>query len=308
MLPKSAAARSVNSPPYDLVLVTGSSVIGVDVGGTKMLAGLVDQNGRVVATREVRTPTGSQEELVAPLVELVEGLRSSDVRAVGFAVPGHVHSSGVAFGANNLPLVELLVPTVFGARLGLPVAVANDANAAALAEFRLGAGRGTRDLIMLTLGTGVGGGVIIDGRPFDRPLEVGHIVIVADGEPCIGICTGRGHVEAYCSGSAADRVAARELGAGATARDLVERHHPALEQISRYLAAAIATLVNLFDPEIVVVGGGFGLAAGELLLGPARAIVAREAVPGTRPVRIETSELGESTGMIGAALVALEAT
>jgi glucokinase len=159
---------------------------------------------------------------------------------------------------------------------------------------------------MLTLGTGVGGGVILDGRPLDRTLEVGHIVIVADGDPCIGICTGRGHVEAYCSGTAADRVAARELGAGATARDLVERRHPALEQISRYLAAAIATLVNLFDPEMVVVGGGFGLAAGELLLGPVRPIVAREMLPGGRPVRIERGELGESAGMIGAALAAFD--
>ena len=182
----------------------------------------------------------------------------------------------------------------------------NDANAAALAEFQLGAGRGTRDLVMLTLGTGVGGGVIIDGQPFNRMLEVGHIVIVADGDPCIGICTGRGHVEAYCSGTAADRIAARELGAGATARNLVERRHPALQQISHYLAAAIATLVNLFDPEIVVVGGGFGLAAGELLLEPARAIVAREILPAGRPVRIAKSELGEAAGMIGAALVAFD--
>jgi glucokinase len=286
--------------------VTNKCVVGVDVGGTKILAGVVYENGEIGETREVRTPTGSQQELVAALAELVENLRPPEVSAVGFAMPGRIDSSGVASGANNIPVVELPLHDVFGTRLGLPIALTNDATAAALAEFRLGAGRGTRDLVMLTLGTGVGGAIIIDGRPFNRSVEVGHIVIVVDGDPCIGACRGRGHVEAYCSGSAADRVAARELGAGATARDLVERRHPALEQISRHLAAAIATLVNLFDPEIVVVGGGFGLAAGELLLEPARAIVAREMLPGARPVLIAKSELGELAGMIGAALVAFD--
>jgi glucokinase len=286
---------------------TNRCVIGVDVGGTKILAGVVYENGTIGRTREVRTPTGSQPELVAALADIVEDLMPPEVVAVGFAVPGYVDSSGIAFGANNLPLVELSLPEVLGTRFGLPVTVTNDANAAALAEFRVGAGRGTRDLVMLTLGTGVGGGVIIDGVPFDRALEVGHVVIVADGEPCIGICTGRGHVEAYCSGTAADRIAARELGAGATARDLVEQRHPALQQIGRYLGAAITTLAYLFDPEIVVVGGGFGLAAGELLLEPARPIVARELLPGARPVRIVNGEIGESAGMLGAALGAFEA-
>jgi glucokinase len=115
---------------------------------------------------------------------------------------------------------------IFGTRLDLPIAVANDASAAALAELQHGAGRGTRDLVMLTLGTGVGGGIVIDGRPFNRSVEVGHIVIAVDGDACIGVCTGRNRVEAHWSGTAADRVAARELGAGATARDLVERRHP----------------------------------------------------------------------------------
>jgi glucokinase len=287
--------------------VTNKCVIGVDVGGTKILAGVVYENGEIGRTREVRTPTESQQELVAALAELVEDLRPPEVIAVGFAVPGYVDSSGIAFGANNLPLVELPFHDVLGTRLGVPVALTNDAGAAALAEFQLGAGRGTRDLVMLTLGTGVGGGVIIDGEPFNRTLEVGHIVIVADGDPCIGICRGRGHVEAYCSGTAADRIAARELGAGATARELVEQRHPALQQIGGYLAAAIVTLVNLFDPEIVVVGGGFGLAAGELLLEPARAIIARELLPGARAVRLVNGETGESAGMLGAALVAFEA-
>jgi glucokinase len=287
--------------------MTCKCVIGVDVGGTKILAGVVYETGEIGETLEVRTPAGSERELVAALVEVVENLRPPEVTAVGFALPGQVDSSGVAFGANNIPLVELPLHDVIGRRLGLPVAVTNDATAAAVAEFQLGAGRGTHDLVMLTLGTGVGGGVIIDGRPFNRALEVGHIVIVADGAPCIGRCRGRGHVEAYCSGTAADRVAARELGPGACARDLLERRHPALKEISRYLAAAIATLVNLFDPEIVVVGGGFGLAAGELLLEPARAIVARELLPGWRTVPIAKSGLGESAGMIGAALVAFEA-
>ena len=117
----------------------------------------------------------------------------------------------------------------------MPVGVINDGSAAALAEFAHGAGRGTRDLVLLTLGTGVGGGVVLDGQLYRGWAEVGHMVIVEDGEPCQGACTGRGHVESYCSGHAADRLARELLGPDATARDLVEQRHPALDEIGRHL-------------------------------------------------------------------------
>jgi glucokinase len=188
------------------------------------------------------------------------------------------------------------------------VGVVNDGSAAALAEFVHGAGRGTRDLVMLTLGTGVGGGFVFDGHLYRGWAEVGHIVIVEDGEPCQGACTGHGHVESYCSGHAADRLAREVLGPHATAHDLVEQRHPALAQIGRHLGAAVSSLVNLFAPEIVVIGGGFGVAAGELLFASMREVMLRESLaPAGEQVRLTVAELGQEAGVIGAGLVAFEA-
>ncbi len=282
-------------------------MIGVDVGGTKIRAGVVDAGGRVERTYETATPTSTQEALVEALVEAVEAVRDDAVAAVGFGVPARVDRLGVARGAVNAPLHELSFPGALGPRLGLPVAVANDASAAALAEHRLGAGRGTRTMVLLTLGTGVGGGVVIDGELFRGWSELGHMVIVAGGVPCPGACTGLGHVESYCSGTAAGRIAKRVLGEAADAHALVERRHPALEEIGRYLGAAIGSLVNVFDPEAVVVGGGFGLAAGALLFEAARPVVEREALGGAPGLRLALAELGADAGMVGAALLALEA-
>ncbi len=243
------------------------------------------------------------------LVEVVEELRTPEIAAAGFGVPTRVdHKTGIAIGAVNIPLHRLSLRDEIGARVGLPIGAVNDGSAAALAELRFGAGRGSSNLVMLTLGTGVGGGVVIDGALYHGWTELGHMVIVVDGEPCIGACSGRGHVEAYCSGSAADRIAARELGPGQTAHELVAQGHPALTGIGHYLGCAIGSLVNVFNPETVVIGGGFGLAASEYLLPPARLAILREALaPGGQTVRLALAELGSAAGMIGAGLVAFEA-
>jgi glucokinase len=284
-------------------------VIGVDLGGTKILAGVVDPSGGVGRTLEVATPTSSQAALVEALVEVVEELRTPEIAAAGFGVPTRVdQQSGIAIGAVNIPLHRLSLRDEIGARVELPIGAVNDGSAAALAELRFGAGRGSSNLVMLTLGTGVGGGVVIDGALYHGWTELGHMVIVVDGEPCIGACSGRGHVEAYCSGSAADRIAARELGPGRTAHELVAQGHPALAGIGHYLGCAIGSLVNVFNPETVVIGGGFGLAASEYLLPPARLAILREALaPGGQTVRLALAELGSAAGMIGAGLVAFEA-
>jgi glucokinase len=284
-------------------------VIGVDLGGTKILAGILDGSGNVLEVREQPTPLDSQDELLDALVETVTALRGSDVVAAGFGVPARVDTrTGVAFGAVNTPIEDVRLQEVLSSRLGIPVGVINDGNAAALAEFTHGAGRGTRNLVLLTLGTGVGGGVVTDGQLYRGWAEVGHMVIVEDGEPCQGACTGRGHVESYCSGNAADRLARELLGPQASARDLVDQRHPALERIGRHLGAAVGSLVNLFDPDVVVIGGGFGVGAGELLLGPVREIVLREALaPAGVRVRLAVAELGPMAGVIGAGLVAFEA-
>ena len=284
-------------------------VIGVDLGGTKILAGILDPGGGLDVVIERPTPSYSQDELLDALVETVIELRTPDVVAAGFGVPARVDTrTGFALGAVNTPIHEVPLGDVLGSRLGLPVGVINDGSAAALAEFVHGAGRGTRDLVLLTLGTGVGGGVIFDGQLYRGWSEFGHMVIVEDGEPCQGICTGRGHVESYCSGNAADRLARRLLGPAASAHDLVARRHPALAEIGHHLGAAVGSLVNMFDPDVVVIGGGFGVAAGELLLGPIRERVLREALaPGGERVQLAVAELGSRAGLIGAGRIAFEA-
>jgi glucokinase len=289
--------------------VTANRVIGVDLGGTKILAGVLDADGRIMGTVEHPTPTTSQAALFDALEATVRELLSPATGAVGFGIPSRVdHRTGVVLGAVNIPLREGPFRDEMQQRLGLPVGAENDANAAALAEFVHGAGRAWRDLVMLTLGTGVGGGVVIDGSLFRGWAELGHMVIVEDGEPCQGACSGRGHVESYCSGSAADGVARRVLGDDATARDLVAQRHPALEEIGTHLGVAIGSLINIFNPEIVVIGGGFGIGAGELLLGPARRAILREALaPAGQEVRLALAELGPSAGLIGAGLVAFDA-
>jgi glucokinase len=223
-------------------------------------------------------------------------------------VPARVdQSTGAVLGAVNTPLDDLHFRAEMREWLGLPVTVDNDASAAALAEHRIGAGRGVGNLVMLTLGTGVGGGVVTDGRLYRAWCELGHIVIVEEGEPCQGTCTGRGHVESYCSGAAADRRAKELLGPDATAIDLIEQSHPSLVEIGRHLGTAIGSLVNVFGPELVLIGGGFGVAAFDLLLEPAREVMRREALSPGGDVPVVAAELGVEAGMIGAALAARDA-
>jgi glucokinase len=289
--------------------VADARVIGIDLGGTKILAGVLDREGNLDSLIERSTPVSSQEALLDALVETVRELRGPEIQAVGFGVPARIDQrTGLLLGAVNTPLQDIRFQEVLAERLQMPVGAINDGSAATLAEFVYGAGRGTRDLVALTLGTGVGGGVVFDGQLYRGWSEFGHMVIVEGGEPCQGACTGHGHVESYCSGRAADRVAQATLGPPATARDLVELRHPALDEIGRHLGAAVASLVNLFDPDMVVVGGGFGVAAGELLLGPAREVVAVEALsPAGERVQLAVAELGSKAGVIGAALIAFEA-
>jgi glucokinase len=289
--------------------MSANRVIGVDLGGTKILAGVIDADGRVHETLERPTVTTSQTALLDELADLVRGLPQDDIGAVGFGIPSRIDQrDGIALGAVNIPLRDTPFRAEMERRLELPISMENDASSAAYAEFVHGAGRGTANLVMLTLGTGVGGGVVADGKLFRAWTELGHIVIVEDGEPCQGACSGRGHVEAYCSGRAADKLARKTLGAEATARDLVERRSPALDEIGHHLGVAIGSLVNVFGPERVVIGGGFGVAAFELLMPAARLAVLTEALaPAGQQVEIELASLGADAGLIGAGLLAFEA-
>ncbi len=290
--------------------------IGVDLGGTKILAGIVGRDGSVGRRVERPTPVSSQEDLVAALEEVIAGLSEPEVAALGLAVPSTIDQRrGIATGSVNIPLENLALRELMHERFELPTGLENDGNAAALAEWTFGAGRGSNDMLMLTLGTGVGGGVVVDGRLFRGWAELGHVVLDFDGPPCFGDCMGLGHVEALVSGSAAARVAQRVLGAMADAHDLVARARqgdsPAVEALSgigRYLGAAIGSFVNIFNTELVVIGGGFGAAAGDLILGPAAAVVTREVLaPARGHVRIVPAELGPEAGLVGAGLIGFEA-
>ncbi len=293
--------------------------IGVDVGGTKIAAGVLDREGGILRRLERPTPVGSQEEFLAGLDGAIEELLGDDVSALGFGVPSTVDQrSGRVVSSVNIPLADVSIRERMSERFSLPVGVDNDANAATIAEWRIGAGKGAGDMVMLTLGTGIGGGLILGGKPYRGFVgaggELGHMVIDYGGGPCGHGCDGHGHFEQYASGRAADRVAEEILGGGSKARDLVEAARAgnaaaldAMHEIGRRLGAGIGSLVNIFEPEVVVIGGGFSSAL-DLLLDSAREVVAQEALrPGRDLVRIVPAELGPDAGLVGAGFVAFEA-
>jgi glucokinase len=295
--------------------VASPRVIGVDLGGTKILAGVVDEAGNVGTRREHPTPVGSRDELLAGIDEAVAELLDERVAALGFGIPSTIdQQTGRVEGSVNIPLVDFDFRARMSERFGLPTGIENDANAAALAEFRAGAGRNCRTMVMLTLGTGCGGGVVIDGVLFRGWAEFGHIVVDADGIPCQGSCTGRGHLEPYVTGLAATKLAREAFGPAADSHRLVRLANEGdvtaqaiLRGIGEKLGAGIGSLVNIFNPELVVIGGGFA-AAGDWLLEPAREVVRWQALhPAGERVRIVRAELGTAAGLIGAGLVAFEA-
>ena len=296
--------------------VAATRVIGVDLGGTKIATGAVDADGTILEKRETPTPVESQQALLDAIAEAIEPLVGDGVDAIGFGVPGVVdRRTGRVLGSTNIPLRDVALDELTRERFGAPAAVENDANVAALAEWRLGAGRGTSDLVVLTLGTGVGGGLVLGGELYRGIAELGHVVVVADGPPCQGNCGGRGHLEILASGNAADRAAEKLWGEGANAELLVGRAEEgdpeaieALAGIGHLLGAAIGSFVNTFAPELVIIGGGFGLAAFEFLVPSAREIARRELLePDVLRLEIVRAELGSDAGLVGAGLLALEA-
>ena len=289
-------------------------VIGVDIGGTKILAGVVDREGHVEHRREHATPTSSEDAFFVGLDAAVEELLTEEIAALGFGIPSPIDQrTGRALQAVNLPLTDIAFRDRMKQRFGLPVGIENDANAATYAEFRFGAAREVDSMVMLTLGTGCGGGAVVDGQLFRGWAEFGHIVIVYDGLPCQGSCTGRGHLEPYVTGVAATKLAQAEFGPAVDAHRLVRlasegepRAVEILDGIGRHLGAGIGSLVNIFNPDLVVIGGGFA-AAGDFVLDPAREVLRREALAGAGSrVPIVRAELGTAAGLIGAGLVAFD--
>jgi glucokinase len=277
-----------------------------------------------------------QSALLDTAVDAVQEAREAagaEVEAVGFGIPSLIDQrTGIAVVAVNLALANIPFGDVMAERLGLPVFVDNDGNVTALAEHQAGAARGAREAVVLTIGTGIGGGLILRGELYRGAIgsggELGHMVIDIDGPRCQGNCPSRGCVEALASGTALAREAgrlARERPRSGLGRALAAGREPtgplvtelahdgdeaaieALALIGERLGVAITSLVNIFNPEVVVVGGGV-IAAGELLLGPARAVVAQRALPPSRDmVRIVAARFGVEAGMVGAAVLALDA-
>jgi len=299
--------------------VSVTHAIGIDLGGTKMLAGVVTREGEVVRRHERATPP-TQDELLAELDEAILELLDDSVAAIGLGIPAPIDQRrGRVFPAVNTPIAGVDLRDRMRDRHGLPVGLDNDANCACIAEWLAGAARGVSDVVMLTLGTGCGGGVIANGRPFrgatGAGVELGHIVIAHDGRPCQGRCTGRGHLEAYVTGVAATEAAQEAFGPAADAHRLVRLANEGekaaraiLADIGRYLGSGMGSLANIFEPRLIVIGGGFGIAAWEHIIPSAKVILEREALQPMRDeVGVARAELGTAAGLIGAAFVAFEA-
>jgi glucokinase len=311
--------------------VSVRETIGVDLGGTKMAVGVVDSEQQIHYEGKEPSTGLSEHKLVEELgEELLEAKQARpDVLAAGLGIPATIdRERGVAIHAVNLDITDVPIRDEMRKLLGLPVYLDNDANVAALAEFRYGAGRGTTDMIMLTLGTGIGGGLILNGEVYrgstGAAAELGHIVIIEDGLPCQGNCPNHGCVETYASGTAIARegkaAAEREpdsaLGKalangpilGRTVTDLALAGDAlatdVVAQAGRHLGVALSSLANIFDPDVFVIGGGVSV-VGDLLLDPAREELHSRALPpqNERPVRL--AELGPDAGLIGAGAMAL---
>jgi glucokinase len=300
--------------------VSGSHAIGVDLGGTKILAGVVTRSGELLRRHERPTPKDSQESVIRELQAAVEELMDDEVAAIGVGVPAPIDQPrGVIVESVNVLFADVPLRDLMRERFGLPVGLDNDANAAVIGEWRAGAGRGVDDIVMLTLGTGLGGGVITRGEPFRGAIgggsELGHVVIVHDGIPCQGGCRGRGHLEAYVTGLAATKAAQEAFGPAADAHRLVrladegdETARAILANIGGYLGSGMGSFANIFEPELMIIGGGFGVASWEYVIPHAEEVMRREALrPMREVVRVVRAELGTAAGSIGAGFVGFEA-
>jgi glucokinase len=310
--------------------VSAGGTIGVDLGGTKMLVGVLDGTEVLWESREASTGQ-SEDELVELLVREVGEAREArpEATAVGLGIPATInHDSGIAVSAVNLPLDDLPIRDLIADRVGLPVFVDNDANVAALAEYLYGAAQGKPNTVMLTVGTGIGGGLVLGGEIYrgatGAGAELGHTVIQADGPPCQGNCPNHGCVEALASGTALGReglaaaesapdsaigkllVAGEKVDGTAVTKAALAGDETAIgvfELIGSRLGVACSSFANIFQPDAIVVGGGV-IAAGDLLLDPARREVRDRALNPMNKIPILEATLGNDAGMIGAAAMA----
>lgn len=313
--------------------------IGIDLGGTNIVASVVNDEYKIIATS--KTPTNSPrsaEEIFDDIAEVCEeavksaGLTMDDIESIGMGTPGTVNADGIIEFANNLAFNNVPARTMLAKRLNKPeekVFIENDANCAALGEAKAGVGNGAKDFVAVTLGTGVGSGVIIDGKIVNGVNyaggECGHMVIVVDGEQCS--CGRKGCWEAYASATALIRQTkkameeypdslmhklAKEEGkvSGRTAFDAMRLGDIAgikvVDDYIKYVACGLINLVNALQPEIICIGGGI-CNEGETLMKPLRRFVQAErySIHSKIQTKIVKAELGNDAGVIGAALLGI---
>jgi len=309
-----------------------AEAIGVDLGGTKMLLGVLDGDSKTVWESRERSAGEGEGELVELLVREISEAQTKrpGIEAVGMGIPATIdHEKGLAVAAVNLPIENLPIRDLVVERTGLPAFVDNDANVAALAEHLFGAARGAENAVMLTIGTGIGGGLILGGEIYrgstGAGAELGHVAIQLDGPACQGNCPGHGCVETLASGSALGRegrAAAESNPDSALGKLLAEGRVEidgkvvtvaaqegdetaigVFDLVGSRLGVALASFANIFEPEVIVIGGGV-IAAGELLLAPARRELEARALRPMNRTPVVAAELGEDAGMIGAAAMA----
>ena len=311
--------------------------VGVDIGGTNLKAGLADENGQLLAVQKMKVASiTDQQSLAWTIVAMTQELAKSagvpldKIASVGVGVPGTVEIRSGSIGYTcNLPLRNVPLRKLFHHYLPIPLYIENDANCAALAEYYVGAGRDSKRFVTITLGTGVGAGIIHNGKIYHGANgmagEVGHTVIERNGLPCP--CGRHGCWEQYASASALKRMTAEAVAAhpdsilarvvaendghvsGQSAFIAARQGDPVGQRICDeyvgYLACGIVNVVNVFQPDALAIGGGVSNEADEQLLLPVQRCVERESIPcaKNRRTRIVKAELGNQAGIIGAALL-----
>lgn len=305
------------------------AAIGIDIGGTKLVAATIAADGRVLDRLRRETPAHDTalllETLRTAIVELGHGRRDLPV---GIGIAGLVSPDGTIRYGPNIGVRDVAIADELADTSDWPVAVVNDASAAALGEQRIGAARGHRDVVMMTLGTGVGGGIVVGGQLLvganGYGAEIGHLIVEEGGRPCP--CGNRGCIEAYASGTALGRMAAERVDASTDDTPLRGIGQPSGRDVSQaalagdalaqgvlhdagvWLGVAAASLVNLLDPEVLLLGGGAALPNSRWIVPAATAALAERMLgrPWRAAPAFELAALGDDAGMVGAAMLALD--
>ena len=329
---------NTQTQPLEMTIATEDYVVGVDMGGTKILAAVVDAEGKIISHSKIATHAEKEPDQVIDRIarcigEAIEQahLEASQIRAIGIGAPGPLDpEEGIVIFAPNLDWSNVPLKAELESRLGIPTFVDNDVNVGTLGEHVLGAGRGVKNLVGIFVGTGVGGGIILNGKLFHGASktagEVGHMIVKADGPRCG--CGNLGCLEAVASRTAIakqlqkailkkkkksilpklndgnlDLIRSKALAEAVKRGDKVTTK--VMRRAGKYLGIGVASIVNFLNPEMIVLGGGVIEAMGDSFVDQIRRVAGEYALPNTmNGVQIVTAKLGDNAGVIGAAVLA----